>query len=565
MSAIKYPKNHDLRELISFSAETGHIWLAESRMLMLHVAAMAALRHELINLVGVEHARNLLTRVGYVSGMNDAEIARKIRGTAHPVDAFVVGPQLHMLEGSVQVTPVSMDFDLASGRFYGEFLWTHSWEAESHAKTLGHPDDPVCWMQIGYASGYTSAFMGQFILFKEVECAASGRAHCRIVGKPLKEWEDAEDYRHFFAQDSILSQLLDLQKQVETLRQSMSHTPSCDGMIGVSARFRQACHLIGRAAVSQVTVLLQGETGVGKERFARLLHKQSNRKNAAFIAVNCAAIPDNLIEAELFGVEKGAYTGAQQSRMGRFERADGGTLFLDEVGELPLAAQAKLLRVLQEGEIERLGDQKVRRVNVRLVTATHVDLKQAVQAGRFRADLYYRINVYPVHIPPLRERQGDIPLLVDAMIERLSVLHEKPITGITDKALRALQQHPWPGNVRELENAVELGLILAEPGGYIELDNLFPDHGSNTETGNSRLNPAGYLQKTTPQHDVLYDTLLDAGLSLDDIERNLLNHAVHKAEGNLSRAARMLGITRPQLAYRLKKSAGRSAEEVACD
>lgn len=281
--------------------------------------------------------------------------------------------------------------------------------------------------------------------------------------------------------------------------------------------------------------------------------------------MNCAAIPDNLIESELFGVEKGAYTGAQQSRMGRFERADGGTLFLDEVGELPLAAQAKLLRVLQEGEIERLGDQKVRRVNVRLVTATHVDLKQAVQAGRFRADLYYPINVYPVHIPPLRERQGDIPLLVDAMIERLSVLHEKPIAGITDKALRALQQHPWPGNVRELENAVELGLILAEPGGYIELDNLFPDHGSNTETGNSRLNPAGYLQKTTPQHDVLYDTLLDAGLSLDDIERNLLNHAVHKAEGNLSRAARMLGITRPQLAYRLKKSAGRSAEEVACD
>ncbi len=552
MAAIKYPKNHDLRELVHFSAETGHIWLAESRMLMLHVAAMAVLRREIISLVGLEHARNLLTRVGYVSGMKDAEIARKIRGNGDKIDAFVVGPQLHMLEGSVQVTPVKVEFDMAQGEFYGEFLWKDSWESDSHVKEFGHTDHPVCWMQIGYASGYTSAFMGQFILFKEVECAASGKPQCRIIGKPLQEWEDADDYRHFFAQDSILSQLLELQKQVDCLRQSISRTPPCDGMIGSSERFRHACHLIQRAAASQVTVLLQGETGVGKERFARLLHKQSGRRDKPFIAVNCAAIPENLIEAELFGVEKGAYTGAQQTRMGRFERADGGTLFLDEVGELPLAAQAKLLRVLQEGEIERLGDHKVRKVNVRLVTATHVDLKQAVSEGRFRADLYYRIHVYPVHIPPLRERQSDIPLLVNAMLERLSVLHEKPTAGITDRALAALLQHPWPGNVRELENTIELGLILAEPGSLIEVNHLFPQQQAMNNTG---LDQGGHLQAATPtaEHD-LYEQMLNSGLSFDDIERNFLNHAVKKADGNLSRAARMLGITRPQLAYRLKKT-----------
>lgn len=273
---------------------------------------------------------------------------------------------------------------------------------------------------------------------------------------------------------------------------------------------------------------------------------------SGLLRVNCAAIPENLIEAELFGVEKGAYTGAQQTRMGRFERADGGTLFLDEVGELPLAAQAKLLRVLQEGEIERLGDHKVRKVNVRLVTATHVDLKQAVSEGRFRADLYYRIHVYPVHIPPLRERQSDIPLLVNAMLERLSVLHEKPTAGITDRALAALLQHPWPGNVRELENTIELGLILAEPGGLIEVNHLFPQQQAMNNTG---LDQGGHLQAATPtaEHD-LYEQMLNSGLSFDDIERNFLNHAVKKADGNLSRAARMLGITRPQLAYRLKKT-----------
>ncbi|MEN9985632.1 MAG: hypothetical protein RI925_1134 [Pseudomonadota bacterium] len=551
MTAIKYPKNQDLRELVRFSCETGHIWLAESRMLMLHASAMALLRRELIQQVGPELARNLLTRVGYQSGMNDAEIARKIRGSANPQDAFVVGPQLHMLEGSVKVIPVRMAFDQAAGQFDGEFLWEGSWEADAHVRDFGHTDDPMCWMQIGYASGYTSAFMGQFILFKEVECAAAGRSHCRIVGKPLAEWEDAEDYRHFFAQDSIQTQLQALQHQVEVLRRSAQHPP-CDGMIGSATNFRHACHLIHRAAASAVTVLLQGETGVGKERFARLLHKQSPRREQPFIAVNCAAIPENLIESELFGVEKGAYTGAQHTRMGRFERADGGTLFLDEIGELPLAAQAKLLRVLQEGEIERLGDQKVRKINVRLVAASHVDLKQAVADGRFRADLYYRIHVYPVVIPPLRERRSDIPLLAEAIIERLTALHEKPVCGITDKALRALQAQAWPGNVRELENTLELGLILADPGGAIELNHLFPLHSEPDHTG---LDRQGNLQADShTSRAALYEQMLASGLNFDDIERGFLDHAVRKADGNLSRAARMLGMTRPQLAYRLKKT-----------
>lgn len=550
MATIKYPANRDLRELIRFSADNGCIWLAESRMLLLHAAAMAALRRELIQLVGLAHARNLLTRVGYVSGLHDAEIARKIRGSANPVDAFVVGPQLHMLEGIVRVKPVAIEFNVAAGQFYGEFLWEGSWEAESHLRDFGMHDSPVCWMQIGYASGYTSAFMNKFILFKEIECVASGASECRIVGKPLHEWDDADEYRDFFSQESMVCQLLDLQTEVEALRQSLKQQRSVCDMVGESPAFRQAYHLISRAAASQVTVLLLGETGVGKERFARSLHRQSPRANAAFVAVNCAAIPDNLIESELFGVEKGAFTGAAQTRIGRFERADGGTLFLDEIGELPLAAQAKLLRVLQEGEIERLGDERVRKINVRVVAATNVDLQKAVQEGRFRADLYYRVNIYPVVIPPLRERQSDIPALAKTFMEKACVVHGKKVAGLTDKALTALQQYSWPGNIRELENMLERGVILAQAGALIEVEDLFP-HPASSEC--SSLNMAGKLCQESQGLIDTYEQLLASGLSLDDIELAFLHYTVEKAAGNLSQAARLLGITRPQLAYRLKK------------
>jgi transcriptional regulator with GAF, ATPase, and Fis domain len=212
-----------------------------------------------------------------------------------------------------------------------------------------------------------------------------------------------------------------------------------------------------------VSVLLTGETGVGKERFARALHTLSDRAGGPFVAVNCAALPAELIEAELFGVEKGAYTGAHATRAGRFERADGGTLFLDEVGDMPLPAQAKLLRVLQEGEVERLGAEQPRKVNVRLVAATNVDLEAAVAAGRFRRDLLYRLNVYPIAIPALRERTADIAPLAQHLLQRYAAQHHKRLLGFSDRAMAALQAHDWPGNVRELENLVERGVILACP------------------------------------------------------------------------------------------------------
>ena len=259
------------------------------------------------------------------------------------------------------------------------------------------------------------------------------------------------------------------------------------------------------------------------------------------------------MESELFGVEKGAYTGALVSRPGRFERANGGTLFLDEIGDLSLSAQAKLLRVLQEGEIERLGDERARKIDVRLVAATNADLKQLVKTGKFRADLYYRLNAYQISIPPLRVRKEDIALLAKSFLEKYAATHGKKLRGFTDKAKRALLSYSWPGNIRELQNMIERGVILAPSGSRIEVGHLFSSIGDDTplEFG---LDPNGGLDTNCADTGKnLCEAVFNGIMTLNQVEALLLETSVDKARGNLSSAARMLGLTRPQLAYRLKR------------
>lgn len=418
-------------------------------------------------------------------------------------------------------------------------------------RDFGPQTDPVCWMLIGYASGYTSAFFGKQILFKEVQCAACGEDHCRIEGRPVEEWEDAQAMQEDYEEDSMLVRIEDLQADLESLRVSLAPSDDLGDLIGRSKAFEKSIGLLRKAAGTQVTVLLTGETGVGKERFARTLHAMSPRANKPFVAINCAALPHELIESELFGAEKGAFTGAGAARPGRFERADGGTLFLDELGELPPAAQAKLLRVLQTGEVERLGATATRKVDVRVVAATNVDLEAAVEAGRFRRHLMYRLNVYPIVIPPLRDRVEDIEPLANHMLRQFMVLHNKRVAGITDRALDAMRGYPWPGNVRELENLIERGLIMTSPGQMVDVDDLFavaPAAASVT------LSASGELKPNMPGDiDTLFNELQKRGLSLDALEDALIQQAVERAGGNLSAAARSLGLTRPQLSYRLQK------------
>jgi DNA-binding NtrC family response regulator len=554
LRSVPRTDGHDLRAQVHFCPETGQIWLHEHRMLLVHAEAQATFRKELIDTLGMERAQGLLTRMGYASGLRDAELARSRAENASDLEAFMTGPQLHTLEGIVRVTPVRVEIDRPGGKFYGEFLWENSWEGQWHRHYYGIHSEPVCWTQIGYACGYTSAFMGRPILYKEVECVGMGDNGCRIIGKPVEEWEDAAEHMRFLAPESIADQLIDLQSQVGLLRATIDEQQKLpEDMVGRSPGFQAAYDLLRQAAGSQITVLLLGETGVGKELFARALHGMGPRRGEPFVAINCGAIPPELLESELFGVEKGAYTGALVSRPGRFERANGGTLFLDEIGDLPLSAQVKLLRVLQEGEIERLGDQKVRRVNIRLVAATNVDLLQRVKEGRFRPDLYYRLNAYQVSIPPLRERKEDVSVLAKRFLEKYSAVHGKKLRGFTDKAKRALLTHPWPGNVRELQNMVERGVILAPAGSRIEVNHLF--------TSYSVEHPREFGLDVNGDLDIrrwdagrgLCEAVLNGVMTLDQVESMLLETAVDKARGNLSSAARLLGITRPQLAYRLKR------------
>ncbi|HLH43273.1 MAG TPA: sigma 54-interacting transcriptional regulator, partial [Bryobacteraceae bacterium] len=539
------PSDEDLRRLIRFSVDDGRIWLAGQRMLLVHAAALAALRRELIASLGARYARQYFLRVGFTAGRSDAALAKTVRHDASFFEKFMVGPQLHMLEGAVRVRILSFAADEISGRFYTEVRWDHSWEAEMHRRDFGLSSDPVCWMLLGYASGYTSAFMGRRILYRETACVGCGHDFCHIVGKPLEEWgEEEEDGAILFESANIPSHI-----NIPPALPAAAPSPPSE-LVGRSPAFRAALELLRSVAPTRATVLLTGETGVGKERFARLLHKLSPRADNPFIAVNCAGLPFELIEAELFGVERGAYTGAHASRAGRFELAHGGTLFLDEIGELPLPAQAKLLRVLQESEIERLGGGRCRKIDVRIVAATNRDLESAVRESRFRADLFYRLNVVPIRIPPLRERGEDIHALALSLLQRFANLYNRPVPSLTDRAYQALLQYDWPGNVRELENLIERLVITTPDGMAIDAGDLFPDL-VLSENG-AVVTSHGLLssEESSAPPSSLVDELLASGLTLEALERKLLEEAVRRSRGNLSAAARLLGLTRPQLSYR---------------
>jgi DNA-binding NtrC family response regulator/predicted hydrocarbon binding protein len=550
---MQYADFKDLTSLIHFQSTEGKIWLGEQRMLLLQVSAMANFRREMVNTLGIERAKGFFLRMGYQSGLKDAELAWKLRPNASEYDMFLAGPQLHSLKGLVKARPTEVDIDKESGRFYVEVEWIDSFEVEICQTELGLMQDPVCWTLLGYACAYSSAFMGREIIFKEVSCRGCGGDKCRVIGKPAEEWDDVASFKQYFKNDPIIEELYELQSQLVSLRTNLDKQEGQYYGIGQTPAYQTVRNMMDKAAQGKVSVLLLGETGVGKEVIARSVHLRSKRAAEPFVAVNCAAIPPDLIESELFGVEKGAFTGATHPRMGRFERADKGTIFLDEVIELSPRAQASLLRVLQEGELERVGDNRTRKIDVRVIAATHEDLAEAVKAGRFRADLYYRLNVFPVAIPALRERREDIPLLVEHFLQRFHEEYGKRTLGLSDKALEACLHYSWPGNIRELENVIERGIILTEPNESISVPALFPRPPKETSIDSERVSSDGVLIQPDNGQGSWISQLLGSGLSLDEIEESLMREAMQQANQNVSGAARLLGLSRPALAYRLKK------------
>ena len=544
-----FPELDDLKKAFEFDDDSGRVWLQEERMLLFHASSLGALRNELIDSLGWERAKGVLMRMGYQSGKEDAQLARKLRPAAADYELFAVGPQLHTLEGIVRVEPIKLEIDIKSGRHYGEFYWDNSFEAEQHLKRHGVHPEAVCWNQIGYACGYSSELMGIPVIYKEVECVGCGHGRCRIVGKPAAEWDDVETLISCFSQGSVAETIFSLKDEVRNLRNAIKKDVGPEDIIGDSSAMREVLEMLEKASQTNVTVLMLGETGVGKDTFARLLHNIHGPSDKPFVQVNCAALPSELVESELFGVEKGAYTGAEKSRPGRFERAHGGTLFLDEIGEMSLAVQAKLLRVLQMGEFERVGDTRTRKVNARLIVATNQPLEDRVAQGLFRADLYYRVNVFPMYIPPLRDHKDDLPGLVNKFIGMFNAEHGKGVLGVEDEVLETFIQYDWPGNIRELENIIERGVILTDNGRRISNKYIHLEPSLTAATARER----DARRDRDSSLDDLLAALIDRGVGLEDLERRLLDYALQRAGGNVSAASRALNISPAKYRYRIQK------------
>jgi len=341
-------------------------------------------------------------------------------------------------------------------------------------------------------------------------------------------------------------------------------------IIGKSAAMQEVFKMIGRVSRVDAPVLITGESGCGKEIVASSIHKHSLRASRPYVAINCAAIPADLLESELFGHEKGAFTGASTQRIGRFEQCDGGTLFLDEIGDMPLAVQSKILRVLQEGEFSRVGGNQTLRSDARIIAATNKDLESEVSRQRFREDLFYRLNVVRIHIPPLRRRREDVPLLVDFFLRRIADQRKTERIRVTDEAMQRLMEHDWPGNVRELENTVQRACVLAT--GQVLLPKDFPigrqsdrqddeDSASDSGLSDSEGSPPVLSAPSdiAPDLQTAVNILLDAAAANEELqllpwlEREMTLHAMRRVGGNQVRAAKLLGITRGTLRKRMER------------
>ena len=332
-----------------------------------------------------------------------------------------------------------------------------------------------------------------------------------------------------------------LREENRDLREALGERYQFENIVALSAKMQEVLAIVERVAPTNSTVLLGGESGVGKDMIARAIHQHSRRASGPFIKINCTAIPENLLESELFGFEKGAFTGAMTAKPGKFELADKGTIFLDEIGDVPGAIQVKLLRVLQEREFERLGGTKTLKVDVRVIAATNQDLRAALEQGTFREDLYYRLNVVPISIPPLREHKEDIPYLVDHFWARLARESAKPITSITPAAMRLLMDFHWPGNIRELENIIERAVALSS--------------GTMLDVGDIRLDvgPGGAVVGPGMSANDASGPFLPPGMTLEQYEDEIIKEALRRATGNKSQAARLLGLSRNAFRYRLSK------------
>jgi transcriptional regulator with PAS, ATPase and Fis domain len=490
-------------------------------------------------------------RFGFADGYHDAVSLRDRSDWTNPVDGLRTGAVVHTLEGIVRSDFTSVDFDPATGRFAAEAEWHDSYEAEQHVHHYGASAQPVCWSLAGYVSGYASACFGHEIYFQETSCHGQGRRHCTVVGRDAASWGDDIGRLRGDFQGTDLGEEVDRlrsaaqrrlqelarreralekrERELDVLRERIARHTASKRFVARSPAMQEVLELAARVAPIDTTVLVYGESGTGKEFIVRMIHDQSPRAGAPFVSVNCAALTETLLESELFGHVRGAFTGASRDKAGLFEVAGSGTLFLDEIGEVAPTVQAKLLRALQEREIRRVGAERNITVHARVIAATNRDLKAAVAKGTFREDLYFRLAAFIITVPPLRERRDDIPALVHEFVGRSASRLKKDVKTVSAEAMSALINYDWPGNVRELEHAVERAAILAH-GPTITLRELPPE--------------VVQRKKSVAAGD---------GLSLRSHERELIQRALERHKGNRRKAAAALDISTVTLWRKMKE------------
>jgi two-component system response regulator HydG len=532
-------KDLRLEELVSF--DDGALSFQGRRLVLHDMHAMAQFRRDLVNSLGEEEARRILTRFGFCWGHNDAAAMKRVFEWDTVEELLLAGPRLHSLQGVARV--IVQAVEIGDGdRFVMEVEWHDSGEAEEHLEELGTAGSPACWMLCGYASGYASFCLDSEVYFVEQTCRASGDPLCLATGKDRESWgHEIVPYLTYFQIEDIHGKILTLTEQLKRTTSELElkdrrlrelEDPASVGLAEVKSKaYREVLGVARKVARFDSSVLLAGETGVGKEVLARYIHENSERARKRFVAVDCGAMPETLLESELFGHKAGSFTGAARDRKGLFEEAEGGTILLDEIGEVAPAVQVKLLRVLQEREIRRVGENKERSIDVRVLAASNKDLGAAVKEGTFRDDLYYRLRVVELVIPPLRERPDDILPLARFFIGRLADKLGLPDLQLDASCLDLLQQYPWPGNVRELENALERAAVLSEEG---------------------RIRPEGLPPSVRGLEPASDDGVYRVVRTLEEVELDHIRTVLRHTNDNRTEAAKILGIGATTLWRRLK-------------
>ena len=544
----------DLRELLDYPPEGGVIRFAGQRALLLDAVALGLLRRELIATVGLGGARAVLTHFGFAHGWRTADALKDEFPWDSEREWRIAGGRLHRLQGLVEFEPVPPRG--GDDEPFAEALWKESYEAEQHLLHVGQSDTPVCWTLAGFASGYLSRSNGEEIYVVEERCRGRGDAVCRAVGRTRAQWGDRITgdlaYYEKTCLEAVTRSMTDLLKTTERRLRSkqrelsrVSGVPDdAAGIVARSLAMRQVMDLARRVAKVDTTLLVTGESGVGKERLSRQVHDESARASHPFVAINCGAVPEGLLESELFGHARGAFTGATHDRPGLFEAASGGTLLLDEVGDVPMAMQVKLLRALQEREVRRVGENRSRPVDVRIIAATNRDLAADVVSGRFRQDLYYRLRIIELRIPPLRERTEDILPLARLLLAEITRRLGIAVDGFTPRAAQRLVRYPWPGNVRELANALERAAVVTT-GKRIDAGDL-PDETAAAST-------AGAADADASASKRSHGPRADAVRPLADVERDHILSTLDALGGNKARTAAALGIGPATLFRKLRQ------------